>query len=79
MEFDKNEINIKYVIIGIIAIITYVGWFYDAVIIPINSIQVTQAQILSTLQVNANTQTTQDLIIKQNSDDIIKIKQQLGI
>ena len=76
---DKGEINVKYVIIGIVAIISYVGWFYNSVIIPINTIQTTQSQILANLQQTSSSQTAQDIIIKQNSDDIIKIKERLKL
>lgn len=52
---EKIDLNIKIVAVIIIAIVSYVAWFYNTVVIPLGQLQVSVAQIQETLS-NSTTQ-----------------------
>jgi len=49
VDLEKGELNIKYVLLILVAIISYVAWFYSAVVIPIKEIQLGLAQVQNQL------------------------------
>lgn len=58
IELDKTELSVGKVLLLIVAIVGYVGWVYNSIIIPINQMQVSIAQINSTLSDNKEFQKT---------------------
>ena len=76
---EKIDLNIKIVAVIIIAIVSYVAWFYNTVVIPLGQLQVSNIQEQSTLsQIQATLQSN-----SQNENSLDKrvtfLENKLGI
>lgn len=65
MEIDKAQLSVGKVAIIVVAIVGYVAWVYSSIIVPINQMQISIAQINSTLADNKTFQAnTNDRLTK---------------
>lgn len=78
MQLEKTELSLSKVIIIIGVVISITAAFYNLVIIPLNQIQVSLAQINSTLQDNKLYQSATDVRLNLLESSVKTITSNLG-
>lgn len=70
VQLDKGDVNIKYVLVIIVAIVGYVALYYNTTVLPIATIQVQLAQIQVTLKQATQNFTTLNAEVQANTNAI---------